>query len=126
MRHKIAILFGLLFALWPLAADAEVHALPDGATAQIGKAGDGLPCFVTRDKLNNFVTALGNHDKYGEADAMSGSPTLHRGDHVRAIEHGGFMWSEVRIRLESGSDEGASCWEPADLDGLFINIRQSQ
>jgi len=102
---------------------AEVRAFPDGYTAQIGKNGDGLPCFASTDKLGAFISAINNHDQYGENEAMAGAVTLRRGEHVRAIEHSGFMYANVRIRIESGNDAGAACWEPSDMDGLFVNIR---
>lgn len=94
----------------------------DGATALIGRDGDGLPCFASKESLESFVDSASKHDTYGGEQALEGAIYLHRGEHVRAISHAGPLWSEVQIRIESGDDEGAACWEPADKTGLFVSV----
>jgi len=95
----------------------------DGYTAEVSQKADGAPCFASKEQLNAFLDAMDKHDTYGEQKAAADAVTLRAGDRVRAIEHGGFMWSLVRVRIESGNNAGAACWDEADI-GAFVNVKR--
>ena len=98
-------------------------AVVDGSSAQIGEGGAGIQCFESREKLEAYIDALVKKDDQGAAEAAEGALSFHLGEHVRAIDHGGMLNTEVKLRIESGDDQGASCWVAGDIPGLFTNVR---
>ena len=123
MRIVLTAAIAAVLAVTPIQSIAESTLLLDGQTAQIGKAADGFPCAASREKWDAISNAIIKKDKYGYAEATADAVALKRGAHVRAIDHAGFMYSLIRIRIESGSSSGAACWLPSDIKGTFVNIR---
>jgi hypothetical protein len=104
--------------------DAPPQTFVPGDTARINQKGDGMPCFRSREYMDDFMKAASVHDEEGGQEIVNRSVILHQGDEVRAIDAAGMLDSELKVRMESGDDLGAACWLPTDA-GFFKDIAQS-
>jgi hypothetical protein len=95
-----------------------------GWVADINKAGDGTPCYDTREALDEAIHAVVTNDKYGLQQAVSEHlvAMLHEGDHVRAIDSHGLLSMEEQLRIESSANEGAACWVATGAP-IFVHAR---
>jgi hypothetical protein len=95
----------------------------DGQVAEIGPGLAGQQCPATNDQLHAYMQATIKNDSTGVQEALTGAIVLQRGEHVRAINHVGGLAEIIQLRIESGDDQGASCFEPSDIKEAFLNIR---
>jgi|SRR5579862_4193428 len=121
-RWVLRLALSVTIVAMPAVAWAQAFPVT-GQTAQIGKGGDGMPCFASTDDLDAFIKAAVANDKYGMVDAMRSAVILHRGDRVRTIDTHGWMAPYLRVRVESGDHEGTACWVQSDLKDFFVNVR---
>jgi hypothetical protein len=121
MRHAAYFIAALLI-LVPFAALADdAPSLLIGGTARITASGATTACLPTKDDVDAATKAAAAGDRIGFAQAIADGIYLPNGTRVRGIDAGGFMYSLIQVRVESGDNIGAACWLPQGV-GIFKDI----
>lgn len=121
MRHPVVILCAVTLLLLGTPALGDAPSLLIGGTARITASGATTACLPSKDDVDAATKAAAAGDKIGFAEAIADGIYLANGTRVRGIDAGGFMYSLIQIRVESGDNIGAACWLPQGV-GVFKDI----
>jgi hypothetical protein len=108
-------------------SDDGSHPILIGYVGEVGKDGDGIACYDSKEALDQSTAAAVAQDKTGFAEIVEAhSVRMSRGDKVRGLETFGFAGLEsAKIRLESGTNAGTACYVPQYASGqTFVNLRR--